>query len=49
MAFDSLDVGDDGEHNCVILVEMSKIFPMQNNFSHGAARFGRVYSQADFV
>ena len=32
MAVDSLDRGEDGEHNSVVFVEISKVFALHNAF-----------------
>ena len=41
MGFDLFGGEDNGEHKGVGLVEISKIFETQDNFSHGAVLFDR--------
>ena len=42
MEFGSLDDGEDGEHNDVGFVEISKILTLQNAFPYGAVSFDKV-------
>ncbi len=44
MEFRLLNFSQDGEHNATNLVEISKIFEIQEAFSFGALTFNRMYS-----
>ena len=48
MEFGLFNGGEDGEHNSVSLVEISKIFAMQDNVFHGAAPFDKEFKM-DFM
>ena len=42
MELDSLDDGEDGEHNYVSFVEISKLFAIQDAFFFGTGQIDRV-------